>query len=193
MRQRSSAGNRSEARVASVLSRRLSPSAHVPLPEGLDQRLLCMGQALSEPERAGEPAFAQVHPGAPAFPPSNFPVQLIRIPWTCSNRLLPFLDEHGIQIRTVVSDNGREFGGRPDKQPCESASTGPCSTSISVKGLKKYGKTPFTLLQAGIPRALKAVPSDSNPTMIRSPLTSHPRRGRLSDEYRARYHPSALE
>jgi len=33
--------------------------------------------------------------------------------------VLPFFDEHGIQIRTLLSDNGREFCGRPDKHPCE--------------------------------------------------------------------------
>jgi len=69
-----------------------------------------------------------------------------------NNRVLPFFDDHGVQIRTVLSVNGREFCGRPDRDPYEiflqiediehrttkvrrpqstassSASTGPCST-----------------------------------------------------------------
>jgi transposase InsO family protein len=35
------------------------------------------------------------------------------------NDVLPFFEEHGIRIRTVLSDNGREFCGRPDQHPYE--------------------------------------------------------------------------
>lgn len=36
-----------------------------------------------------------------------------------NNEVLPFFDAHGIQVKTVLSDNGREFCGRPDRHPCE--------------------------------------------------------------------------
>lgn len=33
--------------------------------------------------------------------------------------VLPFFDQHGAAITTILSDNGREFCGRPDKHPYE--------------------------------------------------------------------------
>lgn len=33
--------------------------------------------------------------------------------------VLPFFDQHGAKITTVLSDNGREFCGRPDRHPYE--------------------------------------------------------------------------
>lgn len=33
--------------------------------------------------------------------------------------VLPFFEEHGLHIDTVLSDNGREFCGRPDRHPYE--------------------------------------------------------------------------
>lgn len=36
-----------------------------------------------------------------------------------NNDVLPFFEEHGIRIHTVLSDNGREFCGRPDQHPYE--------------------------------------------------------------------------
>jgi len=38
---------------------------------------------------------------------------------TLNNHVLPFFDEHKARIDTVLSDNGREFCGRPDKHPYE--------------------------------------------------------------------------
>lgn len=38
---------------------------------------------------------------------------------TLHNTVLPFFEEHGGHIRTVLSDNGREFCGRPDQHPYE--------------------------------------------------------------------------
>lgn len=36
-----------------------------------------------------------------------------------NDRVLPVFEEHGIRIRTILSDNGREFCGRPDRHPYE--------------------------------------------------------------------------
>lgn len=36
-----------------------------------------------------------------------------------NNDILPFFEEHEVRIETVLSDNGREFCGRPDKHPYE--------------------------------------------------------------------------
>ena len=147
---------------------------------------------------------------------SKLPVTAVHI---LNNRVLPFFDEHGIQIRTVLSDNGREFCGRPDKHPYEiflqlediehrtTKVRRPQSNGfierfhrtlldehLRVKGrttwyealdemqaaLEEYlelyntkrphrgrkmnGRTPFAFFQAGIPRALKAAPCNSNLT-----------------------------
>ena len=35
------------------------------------------------------------------------------------NDVLPFFDEHRVRVKTVLSDNGREFCGRPDRHPYE--------------------------------------------------------------------------
>jgi transposase InsO family protein len=36
-----------------------------------------------------------------------------------NDRVLPVFEEHGIRIRTILSDSGREFCGRPDRHPYE--------------------------------------------------------------------------
>jgi transposase InsO family protein len=33
--------------------------------------------------------------------------------------VLPFFEQHGVPIKTILSDNGREFCGRPDRHPYE--------------------------------------------------------------------------
>ena len=38
---------------------------------------------------------------------------------TLNNDVLPFFEKHGATITTVLSDNGREFCGRPDRHPYE--------------------------------------------------------------------------
>lgn len=38
---------------------------------------------------------------------------------TLNNDVLPFFEQHGAGITTVLSDNGREFCGRPDRHPYE--------------------------------------------------------------------------
>ena len=34
-----------------------------------------------------------------------------------NNHMLPFFEEQGMKIQTILSDNGREYCGRPAKQP----------------------------------------------------------------------------
>lgn len=38
---------------------------------------------------------------------------------TLNNEVLPFLEEQGCRVETILSDNGREFCGRPDRHPYE--------------------------------------------------------------------------
>jgi transposase InsO family protein len=33
--------------------------------------------------------------------------------------VLPFFEKHGVPVKTILSDNGREFCGRPDRHPYE--------------------------------------------------------------------------
>ena len=145
------------------------------------------------------------------FYTSKLPVTAVHV---LNNRVLPFFDEHGIPIRTVLSDNGRKFWGRPDKHPYEiflqlediehrttkvrrpqsngfierfhrtlldehlrvkgrttwyealdemqadlDAYLEAYNTKRPHRGRKMNGRTPFTVFQAGIPKALKAATS----------------------------------
>lgn len=47
---------------------------------------------------------------------SKMPVTAVQ---TLNNAVLPFFDQHGITITTILSDNGREYCGRPDQHPYE--------------------------------------------------------------------------
>ena len=47
---------------------------------------------------------------------SKLPLTAVQV---LNNHVQPFFEEHGIPIRTVLSDNGREFCGRPDRHPYE--------------------------------------------------------------------------
>ena len=47
---------------------------------------------------------------------SKMPVTAVQI---LNNHVLPFFEEHGVRVETVLSDNGREFCGREDRHPYE--------------------------------------------------------------------------
>ena len=47
---------------------------------------------------------------------SKMPVTAVQI---LNNHVLPFFEKHDVKIRTILSDNGREYCGRPDKHPYE--------------------------------------------------------------------------
>ena len=47
---------------------------------------------------------------------SKMPVTAVQI---LNNHVLPFFEEHGVQVQTILSDNGREYCGRPDRHPYE--------------------------------------------------------------------------
>ncbi len=47
---------------------------------------------------------------------SKMPVTAVQI---LNNHVLPFFEEHGVKVETVLSDNGREFRGREDRHPYE--------------------------------------------------------------------------
>jgi len=48
--------------------------------------------------------------------PNKLPVSAVQI---LNNDVLPFFDKHQIKVKTILSDNGREFCGRPDRHPYE--------------------------------------------------------------------------
>ncbi len=47
---------------------------------------------------------------------SKIPVTAVQ---TLNNHVLPFFDEHDIKIKTILTDNGREYCGRMDQHPFE--------------------------------------------------------------------------
>jgi len=47
---------------------------------------------------------------------NKLPVTAVHV---LNNDVLPFFEQHNLAIQTVLSDNGREFCGRPDKHPYE--------------------------------------------------------------------------
>ncbi len=47
---------------------------------------------------------------------SKMPVTAVHV---LNNDVLPFFDQHNARITTILSDNGREFCGRPDNHPYE--------------------------------------------------------------------------
>jgi transposase InsO family protein len=47
---------------------------------------------------------------------SKLPLTAVQI---MNNDVLPFFEEHAVRVHTVLSDNGREFCGRPDQHPYE--------------------------------------------------------------------------
>jgi transposase InsO family protein len=47
---------------------------------------------------------------------SKLPLTAVQV---LNNDVLPFFDEHKVSVKTVLSDNGREFCGRPDRHPYE--------------------------------------------------------------------------
>jgi transposase InsO family protein len=47
---------------------------------------------------------------------SKLPVTAVHV---LNEDVLPFFESHGIPIQTILSDNGREFCGRPDRHPYE--------------------------------------------------------------------------
>lgn len=47
---------------------------------------------------------------------SKLPLTAVHV---LNNDVLPFYERHGVRIATILSDNGREFCGRPDRHPYE--------------------------------------------------------------------------
>ena len=47
---------------------------------------------------------------------SKLPLTAVQV---MHNDVLPFFDEHRVRVKTVLSDNGREFCGCPDRHPYE--------------------------------------------------------------------------
>ncbi len=47
---------------------------------------------------------------------SKMPVTAVQV---LNNHALPFFEKHAVKVQTILSDNGREYCGRPDKHPYE--------------------------------------------------------------------------
>ena len=59
-----------------------------------------------------------------------------------NNDALPFFEAHAVKVQTILSDNGREYRGRPDKQPCEVFKAGiPINSPARKKPARKDVKT----------------------------------------------------
>jgi hypothetical protein len=50
-------------------------------------------------------------PGPVVYP--QLPVTTVH---ALNEDVLPFFEQHQVQIQTILSDNGREYFGRPDRQ-----------------------------------------------------------------------------
>lgn len=47
---------------------------------------------------------------------NKLPISAVHV---LNNDVLPFFESHGVKVKTILSDNGREFCGRPDQHPYE--------------------------------------------------------------------------
>ena len=68
-------------------------------------------RSISRPPSMAAPAM----PGAGSTPTSSRSTAV----HITNNEVLPTFDAHQARISTVLSDNGREFCGRPDRHPYE--------------------------------------------------------------------------
>ena len=88
---------------------------------------------------------------------SKMPVTAVQI---LNNHALPFFEEYAVKAQAILSDNGREYCGRPDKHPYETvaemqedldAYLETCNTRRSHRGRGMEGRTPYEVFKAGIP------------------------------------------
>ncbi len=76
---------------------------------------------------------------------SKMPVTAVQI---LNNHVLPFFEEQGVKIQTILSDNGREYCGRPDKSTSGSRAGRPFPAIAHLlgwpkwKGVRPTGATP---------------------------------------------------
>ena len=82
---------------------------------------------------------------------SKLPLTAVQV---LNNDVLPFFEQQGVRVRTVLSDNGREFCGRPDQHPYDSS----CSSRRSSIGPpKSVGPSPTALSSASIERSWTSI------------------------------------
>ena len=91
--------------------------------------------------------------------PSKLPVTAVQ---TLNHEVLPFFEEQGCRVETVLSDNGREFCGRSDQHPYELfLQLEEIEHRIRLDDLQHEEATPGTMgepyavFEAAIPRAAK--------------------------------------
>ena len=60
-----------------------------------------------------------------------------------NNHVLPFFEEHGVRVQTVLGDNGREFCGREDRHPYELV---PATSRRSSNGRRRSAVNSLQLL-----------------------------------------------
>ena len=71
----------------------------------------------AEPDRNGRTGWRRLPPNAgSSSPTSRLPLPAV---YLMNNDALPSFEVHRAKIDTVLSDNGREFRGRPDRHPYE--------------------------------------------------------------------------
>ena len=88
------------------------------------------------------------------------PVTAVQI---LNNHALPFFEKHRVKVQTGLSDNGREYCGRPDKHPYElflqleemqtelDGYLETYNTRRPHRGRGMEGRTPYEVYKAGIP------------------------------------------
>ena len=88
---------------------------------------------------------------------SKIPVTAVQI---LSNHVLPCFEKQGVKIRTILSDNGREYCGRPDKHPYELFLQLKTTTSADPTAATAWKDRRTTRsFKAGIPRERTRKPS----------------------------------
>ena len=78
---------------------------------------------------------------------SKMPVTAVQI---LNNHALSFFEEHAVKVQTILSDNGREYCGRPDKHPTSSSCSSRRSNTAPRRSAGLYSLLPT------VPQGLEA-------------------------------------
>ena len=69
---------------------------------------------------------------------SKMPVTAVQI---LNNHALPLFEEHAVKVQTILSDNGREYCGRPDQHPYELFHRTLLEEHLRIKGRTTWYET----------------------------------------------------
>ncbi|HGO4211907.1 TPA: integrase core domain-containing protein, partial [Klebsiella pneumoniae] len=77
---------------------------------------LTQNQPLTNQDWLNNALNVQKFPISKLTPTSKLPITSVHV---LNETVLPFFEEHEARVHTILSDNGREFCGRPDHHPYE--------------------------------------------------------------------------